>query len=169
MLRGEELEYCTSRGRSILLLVGALLFVLVGVFLIGSGEVVSGVVGWLCVLFFGVLGVPILLWRSLRPTVELKVHRDRGVWLRQGDASWVPWAAIRQIGIVNLQRQDIVVLVVDPMVHARRLAASRGAARSLHRVNAGLIGQDALAVPSPLTIRPPALVQLLGELAERCR
>lgn len=169
MLRGEELVYATSRARSLLLALAALIFVVLGAVMTQAGEAQAVLFGWLAILFFGVLGLPVLLWRGLRSSVALRVHRDRGIWLREGDASWVPWGAVWDVGIVRIQRQDIVAIRIDPQLHARRLAASGGAVRALHHVNAGLVGDHVLTVPSQLTIRPQSLARLLGELTARLR
>lgn len=164
-----EVTFTQSRGKMFLFLLVSIAFAIVGlVMAFGDGSIVVRLVGWAAVLFFGVLGIPVLLLKAIRPTPQLSVSTDRGVWLSQGDASWVAWEDIDEVGLGEIQGQEMVALMVSPELYEQRFAESSTASRGLAAANERVVGATALVIPSGLPIKPVDLAEWLGsEHADR--
>ncbi len=169
LARDGEITFTQSRGKMFFFLLGSLAFAVVGlVMAIGDGGLAVRLVGWVAVLFFGVIGIPTLLLKVVRPTPQLTVSADRGVWLAQGDASWVAWRDIHEVGLGEIQGQEMVALMVSPELYEQRFAESSVAGRGLAAANERVVGGTALVIPSGLPLRPVTLAEWLGtEHAER--
>ncbi|ANH36748.1 hypothetical protein I601_0295 [Nocardioides dokdonensis FR1436] len=149
---GEPVTFVVPRGRSVVMAAVCLAFTLVGVVMItrDSGQV--QVVGLASVLFFGALGLPVLLWQALRRTPQLVVQPG-GVWLRQQDRQPVAWGDIERIELARVNRSTVVALVLDEAAYAGRFRSALAA--SAYRATMG--GAPALMVPAHLTGRPDEL------------
>lgn len=137
---------------------------LVGAVVAGSAAgIPAALVGAAAVLFFGVVGVPVLVHRAA--TADRAVRLDRhGVVL--GDGSRAAWSAVRSARLETLLGQRFVVLRLDGP-HAA--AGLRPPQRLLARWNEGLLrrrhdarpGRWALALPTQLERSPAELLQLV--------
>lgn len=169
LARGEEIVLTQPRGRMLLFFLGCLVFTLIGLGMMAGGEgIMVKVAGGAAVLFFGVLGLPSMLLKAVRPTPQLKVSAEKGVWLRQGDASWLPWQQIRGVALGTVSGQQMVALEVDQEVYDRRFAESGAMTAALSSANQGIVGGPALVIPSGLSIAPEQLAAWLDtELRSR--
>jgi hypothetical protein len=142
------IEIRQSPWRMLMLIAGALAFVVLGLALIfgwmderRSGHFVQAI-GWISVVFFGACGL-VGAWRlvSVRgPVVTISPAGIRDVRVAK---ETIPWRVIHDISTWEYQRQKVMVLDVDPAVE-RRLTLSM-VARMSRRANASL-GADGLCV-----------------------
>lgn len=162
LAHGEEVVFTQPRGRMILFLLGCIVFALIGLGMIfGDGGIGATIGGWAAVLFFGVLGIPSMLLKAIRPSPQLRVSADQGVWLAQGDASWLSWPEIETVIIGEVSGQKMVALAVDQDLYDRRFAESSAATRALAAANATIVGGPGLAIPTNLSIKPAVLADWL--------
>ncbi len=162
LAHGEEITFTQPRGKMILLLVIAIIFTLVGIVLAASGDLMPMIGGWAAILFFGVIGIPTFIIKIVRPTPQLVVSAERGVWLAQGDRSWLPWQEIEAVTLGEINRQKMVALAVSRQLYDRRFAGSSAAMRGLAAANEKIIGGPALAIPTSLGIKPTELAEWLA-------
>lgn len=169
LAHGEEITFTQARWKTSLALLGSIAFTLVGLAMVlGYGGVVVMLAGWAGVLFFGVIGIPALLLKTIRPTPQLAVSAEKGVWLSQGDASWVPWRDIEEVVLGEISGQKMVALRVGPELYERRFADSSAATRGLASANEKIVGGPGLVIPTGLSIKPMTLADWLeAEHAER--
>lgn len=71
MTASEDVVY-HSKARLILVILGALMFVVVGYWFVSGGARTLQVIGWLSIVFFGACGL-YAVWRLLRPTPAVVV------------------------------------------------------------------------------------------------
>ena len=122
-----------SRGRLVLLLAGALLFVAGGLWMAGVfGEPPDRNrvwLGWACALFFGLCGL--LGVARLRDTSDQIVIDGHGVTYRLWSDDHIPWAVIERISERRIQRQVMFsVYLADPAdFPPTRLLARMGSAQ----------------------------------------
>lgn len=168
---GEEITFTQQRWKMALALLGCLAFTIVGLALaFGDGSVVVKVAGWSAILFFGVIGIPALLLRTVRPTPQLRVSAHRGVWLTQGDASWLAWHDIEEVTPGSINGQKMVALAVSSELYERRFASSSVASRGMASANEKIIGRPGLIIPTGLSAKPADLADWLSaEHADRAR
>lgn len=171
LAQGEEITFTQSRGVLLLGALGCLAFVLVSLWLaLGDMSIVAKLAGWAGILFVGVIGIPALLFRAIRPAPQLAVSAEKGVWLAQGDDSWVAWGDIEEVALGEISGQKMVAIGVNPELYERRFADSSVATRGLASANEMIVGGPGLVIPTGLPIKPAALADWLGaERAERGR
>jgi hypothetical protein len=125
-----------SRWKSLLLFLGALLFVVVGLAMVVAGGVGARILGGFCVVFFGVAGFHALrelLWR--RPSVEMD-HSGIRVRAHLGAAGHLPWEDVTGVGVYRVGRQRMLgIEVADPAALMTRTTPVR---RFFMRANRGL-------------------------------
>lgn len=110
--RGEDLEFRTARtGLVLLLMISAGLAVL-GLCLVGGGDGLVRMLGIAVVAFFGLVGIPLIGRRLVRPELALTVSAERGVWIDRGP--WIPWADIRSVDREVVAARPSIVLRLDP-------------------------------------------------------
>ncbi len=114
-----------SRGKTLLLVLGALAFVAAGIWFVGSAETIAAssrralfqdpaivlLFGWIAILFFGACGLIGVrqLFRS-EPVMEID---DRGIlWRRRSDQP-IPWDAIVRIEPCAMYNQKFLCLWLD--------------------------------------------------------
>ncbi len=111
----ERFEARVSPFKTGMLVVGALGFVVAGIWMIRSGDpqLIKGVVpayvaGWAATLFFGAMAL--VGGRQLfRSEPVLRIGREGVRWSRWSD-SVIPWAAIERASEMSIQRQRFVAL-----------------------------------------------------------
>lgn len=163
LAHGEDITFAQPRRKTIPLLLAAIVFALIGLVMIGGGGGIGVTIGgWAAVLFFGVLGIPSMLFKVVRPTPQLTVSADRGVWLAQGDASWLAWRDIETVALGEVSGQKMVALEVAQEVYERRFAESSAATRGLAAANERLVGGPGLVIPTNLAIKPAVLADWLA-------
>jgi hypothetical protein len=166
------IEIRQSPWRMLLLIAGALAFVVLGLALIygwmdarRSDHFVQAI-GWISVLFFGACGL-VGAWRlmSVRgPVVTISPQGIRDVRIAK---ETIPWPAIHDISTWSFQYQKVMVLAVDPAVE-RRLTLS-AIARMSRRANASL-GADGLCIAATgLSMRYDDLLATTKAYAESYR
>lgn len=163
LAHGEDITFTQPRRRTIPLLLAAVVFTLTGVMMIGGdGGGGTTIFGWAAVVFFGVLGIPSMLLKVVRPTPQLTVSADKGVWLAQGDASWLAWRDIETVALGEVSGQKMVALGVAQEVYERRFAESSAATRGLAAANEKIVGGPGLVIPTNLAIKPAVLADWLA-------
>lgn len=169
LAHGEEITFTQPRWKMFLFLLVCILFALVGLGMVFGDTGVGGTIGgWAAVLFFGVLGIPLMFIKTIRPTPQLAVSAEKGIWLAQGDSSWVSWQEIEGVALGEVSGQKMVALGVDPQLYERRFAESSAVTRGLSTANEQIIGGPALTIPTNLPIKPTVLADWLAvEHAER--
>lgn len=116
-------------------------------------------VGGAAVLFFGVVGVPTLVWRSATASRSLVVTAEA---LELADGSIVRWPDVRSAKVVSVLGQRIAVLLprserIDE--HRRRL---RPVARLLAALNGAVLRERSpVALPAQLQLAPAELLRLV--------
>jgi hypothetical protein len=118
-----------SKGRTLLLLAGALIFVAAGLwFLLDPAEIARSVpvarseglveiFGGLAVVFFGLCAV--IIARQLFRTEAVMEIGPEGLLWRRWSPHTIPWSAFEHAGIAEIQRQRMLTLwLADPNAHA---------------------------------------------------
>lgn len=119
----------SSRGRAVLMLLCSVLFVALGLWMVGTfGEVpVSGetpyaktlLIGWSCILLFGAMGI---LWakRLGEGGEELRIGASGIRWARWSDRT-IPWSEISGVTTWSKYGQRSIVLhLYDPSAYPGR-------------------------------------------------
>lgn len=95
-----------------LAVVGAIVFVALGLWMVGAFGVDHPVglkpllAGWACIIFFGaiaIIGLRSLFDRS----VVLRIDR-RGIWSKRFSEATVPWSDITEVAAVKIQQQKML-------------------------------------------------------------
>jgi hypothetical protein len=133
-------EARNSRWRLALLLMGALAFVAVGIWMAGlfgvPPEPGEAWIGWVCVLFFGFCAI-IAVRRMADDEVQLRVS-GQGVMARQWSDQTIPWSEITDVSVWTYRRQKSIIL------HLRDPAKfpGSGLAGRLQSANRAMTGGD---------------------------
>lgn len=115
-------EAHASKGKSLLLLAGCLLFIVAGLWFLISAEHIAATsrkvwmqdpwlvrgLGAVCVLFFGMCGLGYARQLGVsEPVVEVD---ERGILWRRWSDTRIPWSAIRRAGIGTMSNQQFLSL-----------------------------------------------------------
>lgn len=146
----KEFRAYYSRWRMGLLVLAALGFVLVGLWMAGvlgegpdpssgsrriSPELVP-YVGWLCVIFFGMC-LLVIARRFFDDSAQVEIGRA-GIRVAQWSDATIPWSEIRRVSVWSYQRQRNIIL----HLHRPETFPGRGIAAKLSRANRMLTGGD---------------------------
>lgn len=156
----------SSRAKYIKLLLGSLLFVAGGVFLVTSHHTAEKlVVGWLCIGFFG-LGVPIAL-KQLLSSKPRVVITDAGVLDHTLGVGIIEWSDINAARVVTIHKQAFITLALaDDEKYLSRIPkwqktmAQANAAMGCEKININLSG---------IKCNPIAICLVVNEQATRAR
>lgn len=171
LARGEELQFRTSRKQMATFGALALVFAIIGLCMIWSSDgVVVQIGGWLALIFFGIICVPIAIFRAISPSVQLTVS-DQGVWTRSADL-WVPWSAIAMVDRASNGSTSVLalaikeeavesVLGVTPQQRAE-MAAEEASQEEATPGEDAVPDVAAVALPGSLTISDDELGHLLA-------
>ena len=140
---GDFVAY-NSRWRVALLVLGSIAFVALGLWMVGAfGYVPSSrrystsvtfILGWCCVLFFGLCGIAALK-RLFDNKVQLQIGHSGIRWCPWSD-HLIPWSEIIDVTTWSHQRQKIIILHLKDSA----LFPGRGLAAKLARANRMLTG-----------------------------
>jgi hypothetical protein len=109
LARGEELEYRAARVGMVFVLMFCLGFTVIGLCLVGGGEGLLRMLGVALIVFFGVVGIPVAVWRIARPGVDVRVSAAEGVWIRELGV-WIPWSQVASVGRGRVAARPVVEL-----------------------------------------------------------
>lgn len=112
LARGEELQLRTARTGLVLLLMISAGLAVIGLCLVGGGDGLIRMLGIAVVAFFGLVGIPLIVRRLIRPELALEVSADRGVSIEPGP--WIPWSDIRSVDREVVNARPSVVLRLEP-------------------------------------------------------
>ena len=104
-----------SRGRIALLLLGAIAFIAIGIFMVrgANRDPESALIGWASILFFGLCGV-VIAGQLFRSGVDIQIDARGILWRRWSDET-IPWAAITSLYPDSAGRQPFLCLTLfDP-------------------------------------------------------
>ena len=113
-----EFAAYNSKWRVLLLVLGSMIFVAIGLWMIGafgpapsSGRYDSdwlAFVGWFAVLFFGLCSV---LWvrRLFIASEQIRIDRT-GIYSRQWSDDMIPWSEITSVTTWTYRGQDVIVI-----------------------------------------------------------
>jgi hypothetical protein len=127
-----------SRGKLILLLAGALLFVVAGIFMIRSGGTALTVLGVVAVAFFG-SALPYFAYRLMRPRPSVIVDQS-GIHdhASVACAGFIPWHEVRRYRTRLVGTQPMLAITVtDPGALLARVSPPR---RLLMKANHRMVG-----------------------------
>lgn len=163
------LEARHSPWRVLLMLLGAALFVLLGLWIAGvfgpfdaRHDAMAPLIGWAGVLCFGLCAV-LFVRRLLDRQVALRVD-GTGIFWRSWSSATIPWSAIASIELFKIQRQHMIgVRLHDPRQFPAsglmgKLAAANaliGATADIYITAAGLDHSHDEIVRAIETCRPP--------------
>jgi hypothetical protein len=167
-----------SKTKIIILMLGAWMFVALGIWLFGQGENVPGprvlgelltagqFLGGLSVAFFGVCGafaVRKLLDKKPGLILNSAGLVDNSSVIATG---LVPWSDITGLDLFELQKQRklLVILVRDPQSYLKR---GNAMVRALKRVNYNLCGSPVVIYSRNLKINLAELQSLLNRYREK--
>jgi hypothetical protein len=129
-----------SRWRMALLLLGALVFVLGGAWMVGwvgtPPPDAPGWIGWAALGFFG-LAAAVIAVRLFDDQDVVRIGTT-GIWFRYHSDDLIPWHEIVDIGVWQHRGQRVIVL---KLCHPDRFPA-RGIAGALAGANRALTGGD---------------------------
>ncbi|WP_152670134.1 STM3941 family protein [Lysobacter capsici] len=97
-----------SRGLYLLMLIGALAFVVAGVFIVRQEPGANALVGWSSILFFG--GCALVFVRQLLDSRPRIVLDQRGVFDRTLGIGVIPWRDIVGAELKSMQRNHFICL-----------------------------------------------------------
>lgn len=152
----------TSVGRLVLALVGALLFTLIGLGMLTSDSVIAKIGGGLCVLFFGVIGIPSLIWQMAR-RVKAVVTLE-GVGLGK---DFVSWREVFAVALWEHPGGRVCMLTLTDEGAARQMAEASPAMRLLLDRDRKIVGAPAFSLPTTLKAPIPELTAWLTTVHER--
>lgn len=156
-----RLVLSTARGKVTLLLLVSITFTVAGIAMIGTGGGAT-IIAILAVVFFGVLGIPVLAWRVVtrRPVTVID---PQGIAI---DNVRVGWDEIRSIRVFDAPTR-IVLLDTTPDAEARLTTARSLWQRGLARLNTQLTGHTSFALPTDQGVDPDAFAGWLASLHDR--
>ncbi len=149
-----------SKTKNILLLIGALIFVVIGVFIfLYEGSLFKRTMGIVSVIFFGACGI-IALKKLFDTQPGLILNQDGITDNASGfPLGFVPWEEIVGIGEYTAHRQKFVVLLLqDPEKYINQGSAI---AQKMKRANFNLCGSPFTISANSLQIRYEDLFSLL--------
>lgn len=172
MAYGDETVIALSKGKNVLLTLGALAFVAGGAWMVSldadqirsagllRSPLLFQVVGWVAIGFFGLCGA-IALRKLFDDRPGLVLHAGGLVDNSSGvSAGAVPWSDIAGFSVFSFSGQrSLVIQVRDPDRYA---AVGNAAQRAAKRANVRLCG-------SPLAINPNSLKIGFEPLMDLCR
>ena len=163
----DELVLRSSKGRALLLLCAAVVFVVVG-FLMGTSTTgLDQVIGWFGVIFFG-LGAVLLLFQAVSNRSYLLLTRDGFQMSGIRKTRVIPWSDVTSfVAVKPLSRIGAQKLVMfDYRPGARSVESFPGWARGLRSLNRGLTEHDA-ALADTYGLRAEALAALMNDWRSR--
>lgn len=151
-------EFRPTRLRLTAYLVGAILFVALGVLLVSRPGMKASAIaaGWACILFFG-LGAVMLVLEFVQPRLFIRLD-ERGIDFRSGLATprvVLPWSAILSVRQEAFMSATFVHLDLrDPNFGIEE----QGAAKAVRRTNEALTGSGVPIDPRIFGVKPETLV-----------
>ena len=142
----EDFVAYPSRWRIVLMILGAIGFVALGLWMVGafgppptshrSGPIFTFVWGWVSIAFFGWCGV-LGVKRLFDTGEELRIGTNGIRWARWSDQT-IPWSEISDVTIWSYQRQKLIILHLrNPDLYLRS-----GIRRVFVSTNRALTGGD---------------------------
>lgn len=114
----EIFEAYTSKSKTVLYLLGCLMFVAGGVWLI-TGDIddrQAVVAGWGSAMFFG-LGALVFIWRLLQNDVVIRID-DKSIYFKNMSPDPIPFSDLsgieHKIISVAMSEQDYAILLIEP-------------------------------------------------------
>lgn len=137
----DPIEFRISIWRTLLYLLGAAAFVLIGVWIMfgDKADLWAKLLGAVCVAFFG-FGVALFLRELVRPRIKVRID-DQGVHVRQairGNDFDLSWSELAGICARTLSGQKVVVL--DPEERRMGLEGASPMVRQMREANISLVG-----------------------------
>lgn len=149
-----------SKTKNILLLIGALIFVVIGVFIfLYEGSFFKRTMGIVSILFFGACGIIAL--KKLFDTQPGLILNQNGITDNTSGfpLGFVPWKEIIGIGEYTAHRQKFIVLILqDPEKYINQGST---VAQKVKRANFNLCGTPFTISANSLQIRYETLFNLL--------
>jgi hypothetical protein len=113
-MASEDVVY-HSKARLILVILGALMFVVVGYWLVSGGARTLQVIGWLSIVFFGACGLYAVLRLISRTPAVIVSAQGIVDHATANSAGLVPWSEIREVKLLSFMNQRYLgVFVHDP-------------------------------------------------------
>ncbi|GAB3312488.1 STM3941 family protein [Hymenobacter humi] len=112
-----ELKLYKSPWVSIKLMLGCLLFVGIGYFMLGRPDAPHWV-AWLSIVFFG-LGFPVGIYQLLDRRPQIIIN-EFGIFDRTTHHEFINWEIIQDVYLAQVHKQHIICLIVDEVFEPSR-------------------------------------------------
>lgn len=136
LARGETIEFRAARTGMTFVLLICVGFAIIGLCLLGGGDGLLRMLGVALAVFFGLVGIPVTVWRLLRPALEMSVSAERGV-LVDGGPGWIDWSQIERVDREVLAARPTIVLRLTPQAQERWDDARRDAGEVVEQAPGG--------------------------------
>ncbi len=148
-----------------LVLLGGLTFSAIGIWMIRQGDMVTSVVGFLSIAFFGIVGVPTISWRLItgKPIVRID---HQGVSSGERRALW---ADIEGFWVWGTNRSAVVIVQLTPEAARAIRAQAHPVRRWWDGINERIIGPSTMSLPSGNGFDPSAMATWLNSLLDENR
>jgi hypothetical protein len=148
------------------LVAGGVVLVVVSLFLTIPDGIVTKLIGWFGIIFFGLCTI-VTLWRLFTTRGAVVTISPDGIRDVRIAEDMIPWGAVKKISTWEYQHQKFMVLAVDPDVTARlRLVPIARWTRDANRA----LGADGLCITAGgLKIDYATLLQTSMDYADVAR
>jgi hypothetical protein len=148
----DELVFSASRFKASLLLLGSILFVVLGWWM----KEQKPLIGWLCVVFFS-LGVPAALTMFLPGVMSLRLDPEGLEMKSLGRTNTIRWSDVQSFRIGSIRGAKMIAIQYRPQYAEQKFARSAASAIS------GMEG----AIPNSYNVPLVRLETVLNEWLER--
>lgn len=156
--QGKSVPFLFSRGKTVLLIIACVIFILIGLVMAGGDSILWMIVGWVAVVFF-LLGLVVQVRRLFVRTPALKVSPE-GIAMKTAKAGVVPWSEIREVSATKQNSNVFIVLTITDAEAERQAAAGLGV--GVHTADDGT-ETKVLWAPNGLAVRKPELCYWLEQ------
>ena len=166
----EEIRVYQSIWRNAFTILVALVFAVLGVYLILNGK--GGFLAWASTIFFG-LGALFMLYALVREKITGKpylVITDKAVVMNGGGKDFeIPFADVDTFLMTGVFGNKMIGIQYTKEAEAKQTAEASSAGRAVRKFNKFVSGVPGAIPASGLSIRPRVLLELLNERLEAFR
>ncbi len=105
--------------------------------------------GWVAIGFFGILGIPAILWQIAHPRTT--VVTAQGIAIHKNPP--VPWTQTDGVEQFGASSNRLIVIMLTPEFHDHMRSQKSPAQRALQSANNVSVGAPSVALPSPLPFK----------------
>ena len=143
-----SVEIRASRLKVFASLLGALALTALSVLMIRADNVALVVVGWLALALFGLLSIPVLIYKLVVARVELRVTPEGVQTVQTGDTV-IAWSAIEVVKLSRVHRTSFISLVISEPAYGELMSTTPRRVKGAG--DRAVIGEKAVGLPGGLT------------------